>query len=124
VPDPFARQLAQALARADLAQSEDGFWRAAGPFAGGLGEGEARRFAVTLRMGLPYRVVGVCDARCGELDLRVLDAYGNVAARALPSSDGSGAALIPQATGVHAVEVRMARCARGPCYFAFNVYAR
>src|SRR5262245_23460074 len=71
VPDPFARELAQRLATAETPLTENGYARAAGPFAGGLPEARARRFTVMLRAGQDYRIVGVCDRRCGDLDLRL-----------------------------------------------------
>lgn len=124
VPDPFARQLAQTLAQADSVQNDYGYSRAAGPFAGGLPQGAIRRFPVMLRSGQPYRAVGVCDTRCGDLDLRLYDANGNlvtedVLADALPVLQFN-----PQSTGAHTIEVIMAQCAARPCYFAFNVYSR
>jgi hypothetical protein len=51
VPDPFARELAQRLTRAEMVLTENGYARAAGPFAGGLPERRARRFTVMLRAG-------------------------------------------------------------------------
>ncbi len=124
VPDPFSRQLAQQLARAQEFLGQRGYSRAAGRFAGGLAAGETRRFQVTLRAGQDYQIVGVCDDRCGDLDMRLYDPNMNVL-RADTLDD-----RIPlldarvRATGIHFVEVSMYRCDDAPCYFAFNVYAR
>jgi hypothetical protein len=124
VPDPFSRQLAQQLARAEEFLGQRGYSRAAGPFAGALGAGESRRFQVTLRAGQDYQIVGVCDDRCGDLDMRLYDPNLQVL-RADTLDD-----RIPlldarvRATGVHFVEVSMYQCTDAPCYFAFNVYAR
>jgi hypothetical protein len=125
VPDPFARELAQRLARSDEVVGEYNYSRAAGPFAGGLRLRESRRFEVMLRAGMDYRIVGVCDARCRNLDIRVLDANGfqvgeDMLRDAVPTID-----LRPPVTGVHTIEVLMPACAAaGACYFAFNVYSR
>jgi hypothetical protein len=51
VPDPYARELAQRLARAETPLTENGYARAAGPFAGGLPQQRARRYTVMLRAG-------------------------------------------------------------------------
>jgi len=125
VPDPFARALAQALSRTDQFVAQQGYSRAAGPFAGGLAQGEARRVPITLRAGQEYRIVGVCDDRCRDIDLRVFNTNGivigeDVARDALPIVD-----MRPPVTGQHFVEVQMPGCAASDvCYYAFNVYAR
>jgi hypothetical protein len=59
VPDPFARELAQKLAHGERLITEGGYSRAAGPFAGGLNAGSARRNTVMLRAGQDYRILGV-----------------------------------------------------------------
>ena len=124
VPDPFARQLAQALAQNDAAQSDFGYVRAAGPFAGGLSAGMSRRFPVTLRAGQTYRAIGVCDARCGDLDMRLFDPSGALISQDTLPDRTPVTEVNPQFTGGHVIEVQMTRCADAPCYFAFNVYAR
>lgn len=124
VPDPFARQLAQRLAQADSVQGDFGYSRAAGPFAGGLAQGGERRFQVMLRAGQPYRAVGVCDTRCGDLDLRLYDPNGTLVAQDARADAAPMIQINPVFTGTHTIEVAMARCAAEPCYFAFNVYSR
>lgn len=125
VPDPFARELAQRLVQAEQAGAEQGYARAAGPFAGGLEQGGARGFPVTLRAGQSYRIVGVCDGRCRDLDLRLIDASGRIVAREEPAGAASVIELRPVVTGVYTIEARMAQCtAAGECFYAFNIYSR
>lgn len=124
IPDPFARQLAQSLIYVDQAQAQFTFSRAAGPFGGGVGQGEGQRFAVTLRAGQAYRVAGVCDARCGDMDLRVFDANGALVAEDIAPNRTPIVDLNPAFTGSYAIEASIAQCAAATCYFAFNVYAR
>lgn len=124
VPDPFARQLAQQLALVDQFQSQHGYSRAAGPFAGGLAQAEARRFPVTLRAGQPYRVVGVCDARCRDIDLRLFDPNGALIVQDQAPDRTPIVELSPSSTGAYTIALSMAQCSDAPCYFAFNVYSR
>ena len=124
VPDPFARQLAQQLTLVDQVQSQYGYSRAAGPFAGGLAPTEARRFPVTLRAGQPYRMVGVCDARCADIDLRLFDPNGVLVTQDRAPDRTPLVELSPPSTGAYTIELAMAQCAEAPCYFAFNVYSR
>lgn len=123
VPDPFARALAQDLTRADQAVAVEGYARAAGPFSGGLGEGRTQRFTVTLRAGQAYRLVGVCDGRCGQLYLAVFNPEGHRI-----GADRPGRApvldLRSESTGSYTIEATMVSCTASTCWYAFNVYAR
>jgi hypothetical protein len=123
VPSPFARELARQLAQGEQVLAQHGYSRAAGPFAGGLEQRAQRRFPVTLRAGQDYRVLGVCDSRCGDLDMRLLDMNDAVIAVDNMTDDVPVLQIRPRATGVHTIEVTMYQCAATPCYFAFNVYA-
>ena len=123
VPDPFARELAEGLARVEHVLSDNGYQRAAGPFAGGLAERQGRRFPVTLRAGQDYRIVGVCDSRCADLDLRLYDSNNVLVAQDVQRDSVPVLHVRPQATGPHTIEVIMYQCRSAPCYFAFNVYS-
>lgn len=124
VPDPFARELAQKLARAETILADQGYARAAGPFAGGLREAEGRRFIVTLRAGQDYRIVGVCDERCRDLDLRLYDADQRMIAEDVLQDAVPVIHVRPYATGQYAIEAIMHGCSAAPCWYAFNVYSR
>lgn len=123
VPDLFARDLAQKLARAEVVLVEDGYGRAAGPFAGGLAPRQSRRFNVTLRAGGDYRIVGVCDMRCGDLDLRLFDPNNQMLSQDILDDAIPIIHARPRLTGQYTIEVSMLRCAGDPCWYAFNVYA-
>jgi hypothetical protein len=124
VPDPFARELAQRLTRAEALLTENGYARAAGPFAGGMPERRARRFTVMLRAGQDYRIVGVCDGRCGDLNLRLFAANEQLIAQDVLRDAVPVIHVRPLATGNYDIEAIMAQCDQAPCWFAFNVYSR
>lgn len=124
VPAPYARELAAKLGEADQLVAREGYFRAAGPFAGGLAAGATGRHMVTLRAGQAYRLVAVCDDRCADLDLRVRDVSGaeiaeDHAANAVPVLD-----LRPLVSGSYAIEAEMARCGADLCWYALNIYTR
>lgn len=123
VPDPYARELAQRLSHVETVMSEDDYMRAAGPFFGPLRSGDARRFTVTLRTGVEYRIVGVCDGRCRDLDLRATFEDGVVALDDAPDATPV-LTISPRVTGSYTIDAIMVRCAGNPCWFAFNVYSR
>jgi hypothetical protein len=124
VPDPYARELAQRLAQAEIPLTERGYARAAGPFAGGMPERRARRFTVMLRAGQDYRIVGVCDHRCANLDLRLFAANNQLIAQDVLRDAVPVIHVRPIATGNYDIEAVMAHCDQAPCWFAFNVYSR
>lgn len=124
IPDPFARELAQRLTRVDEFQSRYAFARAAGPFGGAVAESEGRRFPLTLRAGQSYRIIGVCDRRCGDMDLRLFDPNGALLAQDISPDRTPMLNVNPALTGGYTIEASIAQCAASPCYFAFNVYAR
>jgi hypothetical protein len=124
IPDPFARELARTLARLDQVQNQNAFSRAAGPFGGGLAEGQGQRFTLSLRAGQSYRIVGICDARCGDMDLRLFDPNGALITQDIAPNAAPMINVNPALTGAYTVEASIAQCGAAHCYFAFNVYAR
>lgn len=124
VPDPYARELAQRLSRAETVLVENGYARAAGPFAGGLGSGQTRTFSVMLRAGQDYRIVGVCESRCRDFDMRLHDPENRLIAQDVMEDSVPVIHVRPRVTGRHTIEAAMIRCAGAACWFAFNVYSR
>ena len=124
VPDQYARELAQQLAHAENVLGQEGYGRAAGPFAGGLSQRSSREYNVTLRAGQDYRIVGVCDSRCRDIDLRVFDQNNLVIAQDLLDDRVPVVQVRPRATGQYRIELSMYACGAQPCWYAINVYAR
>jgi hypothetical protein len=77
-----------------------------------------------LRAGQDYRIVGVCDHRCSDLDLRVFAASGQLIAQDVLDDAIPVIHVRPIATGNYDIEAVMAQCGDAPCWFAFNVYSR
>lgn len=122
VPDLYGRDLTQSL---DAAEANDNAYaRAAGPLVGSLPAGQARPITLTLRAGQDYRLVGVCDRRCGDLDLRLRDPRGSDIAADVRPDDRPVLVVRPTVTGTHTILVGMIECSAPECWFAVNVYAR
>lgn len=124
VPDPFARELAQKLAQGEVLLRNNGYQRAAGPFAGGVNQNGARRHTIMLRAGQDYRILGVCDERCTDLDLRLFINGDHLVAQDVLQDAVPILHVRPAVTGNYEIEAIMARCAGSPCWYAFNVYSR
>ncbi|MEQ1619376.1 MAG: hypothetical protein ABL883_13655 [Terricaulis sp.] len=124
VPDPFARELAQKLARAEADLSDGLFVRGAGPFAGAMDARGTMSIPLTLRAGEIYRIVGVCDAGCGALELTLANADGARIAHAAPAAGAAAMDVRVPFTGAYEVEVSTPRCTGTECWYAVNVYSR
>jgi len=90
---------------------------------GSLNNDQAIKLPVTLQESMEYRVVGVCDQDCFDLDLALFDSSG-----AQVSSDYLDDALpimayVPDTTGEYQVEVIMIACGIEPCAFRFATFA-
>ncbi len=124
VPEAFARELQGKLARAETLLTQNGYARAAGPFPGALAIGQSARQTVMLRAGQDYRIVGVCDERCGDFNIRVLDANDRVVAQDVLTDNVPVVHVVPNATGQYTINPSMVRCGAPQCWYAFNVYSR
>lgn len=124
VPDPFAHELAQRLANAERVLTENGYARAAGPFSSSLATQRGRRSQLMLRAGQDYRIVGVCESRCGNFDLRLYDPNNRMIAQDVLQDNVPVIHIVPTATGQYNIEAAMIRCNVAECWYAFNVYSR
>jgi hypothetical protein len=123
VPQERAQELSRGLNTQTTRLAGDRYMLAAGPLTGATAQGETARINVRLWAGQDYVLAAVCDSRCADLNLRLIDPRGAV----LSADDNANAAPVlharPEVTGQHTIEARMPRC-RERCWFAVNVYAR
>ncbi|MGE0047031.1 MAG: hypothetical protein AB7J28_06420 [Hyphomonadaceae bacterium] len=125
VPPNYAAQLAVQLSAVEQTMARQGFRRVPGTFTGILPQGGARGYTFTLQAGAEYRVVGVCDRACGDLDLRLFDQGGGLITEDTGPGTVPNVSSIPRWTGRFSVQALMPSCGvRSGCYFALNLYAR
>jgi hypothetical protein len=79
----------------------------------------------TLRAGMEYVLIGVCDEDCSDLDI-VLVGPGSTTpvARDLLTDDAPIVQYAPSATGDFRVRVSMAACSISPCAYAVRMYEK
>lgn len=78
-------------------------------------------WAVTLRQGVNYRVFGVCDNDCTDLDMEVYGHDGQLVDRDIALDDVPFVQITPTRTGRHYVRIWLANCSSEPCYVAARV---
>ncbi|MBL8551103.1 MAG: TIR domain-containing protein [Hyphomonadaceae bacterium] len=120
----YAAQLQSQLAVAEQALGAQGFRLIAGPFSGGLAQGANQSFPITLEQGGDYRIVGVCDNDCSDLDLQLRDQSNNVVQQDTSTDDHPVLQSQPAWTGPFMIDATMFQCTRAPCFFSVVVYGR
>jgi hypothetical protein len=122
-PD-YRAQILSRLYEVEQAFAAQGFQRMGDPTTGQLRQGEHFNMPATLEVGGEYRIIGVCDGDCGDLDLALYDENNNLISQdnlvdATPIVSAS-----PQWTGGFTVQAVMHQCSVEPCYYALVVYSR
>lgn len=101
-----------------------GFTEVGREMRGSLNSDQAVSVPVQMEEGQEYRMAGVCDVDCLDLDLVLYDPSGvevdsDVLEDALPIL-----AYVPDTTAVHQVEVIMIACEVEPCAYRIATYAK
>lgn len=120
---PQAVILAQ-LQQAQMALAQQGYQMVGQPYSGGLAQGETWNVPTQLMMGYDYRMLGVCDRDCADLDLVLYDGAGAPIAQDRTTSSQPVMAIQPGYSGQYLVQVQMYNCTVAPCYYAVALYAR
>ena len=86
-----------------------------------LNSGETDSFNVKLRQGYQYKIMGVCDKDCKDLDFKLFDDNGNQV-----SSDSSADSMpivdvSPKWSATFKLQVKMYTCTRNPCFYGLTV---
>jgi len=121
--DPQAIILAQ-LQQAQAAAAQQGFQMVGTPFSGSLAQGQSWNVPAQLFQGYDYRVLGVCDRDCADLDLVLFDSQGRQVALDTSNSSQPVIAVQPAYNDNFTVQVQMYNCSVAPCYYALALYGR
>jgi hypothetical protein len=87
-----------------------------------LSQGESDNYNVTLQGGRSYKLVGVCDNDCSDLDITLYDSDGDVVDRDLLDDDKPVVSVSGKSSGRYRMNVSMAACSTGVCYYSVAVY--
>ncbi len=120
---PQAIILAQ-LQQAQAALAQQGFQVIGQPATGGLNQAQTWNIPAELHMGFEYRILGVCDRDCTDLDLVLYDGNGAAILQDTAVSSQPLMGLQPNYTGPYTIQVQMYQCTIEPCYWAVALYGR
>ena len=94
------------------------------PYSGGLQQGQTWNVPAPLLAGVDYRVVGVCDRDCADLDLIVFDPQGTLITQDTSATSQPVVGVQAAYPGTFTVQVLMYNCSVEPCYYALALYGR
>ena len=120
----YQQQILDRLAQVEQAFVAEGFQQIAAPSTGQLQQGAYIDTPATLEVGGEYRIIGVCDSDCGDLDLILYDQAGNLISQDNLTDATPVVAVAPQWTGPFTVRTQMHNCTVQPCYYALVLYGR
>jgi len=113
------------LASANQLARSQGYTQAASrPASGALNDDGSEDVGLTLNAGRQYLLVGVCDADCSDMDLRLISPAGNRVAEDVANDDTPVLQFTAPSSGNYRVHVMMASCSANPCYYGVSLYAR
>ena len=93
-----------------------------GPLGGSLNEGNSVTYSFNFVAGRSYTVLGVCDNDCSDLDITLYDSDGDVVDRDLLDDDKPVVSVSGKSGGRYRMNVSMASCSTGVCYYSVAVY--
>jgi hypothetical protein len=120
----YAQQILQRLGQVEQAFVSQGFQQVSQPVTGQLNVGEHQNWPVTMNVGYDYRIVGVCDNDCGNIDLVIYDENNVQVAQDVLADATPVATVAPQWTGPFTAQAVMQHCTVQPCYYALVLYGR
>jgi hypothetical protein len=120
----YQRIVMERMGQRQQQMAAEGFQMLGQPTPGTLNAGQSSTVPASLNQGVEYRIVGVCDQDCGDLDLSLID-QNNVTVSQDTSTDNSPiVSVAPQWTGPFTLQVSMYQCSNQPCYFAVALFGR
>lgn len=127
--EPTGDQSPQAIILGQLQQAEgafaqQGFQQVGQPFSGNLAQGQTWNVPAQLVAGVDYRVLGVCDRDCADLDLALFDPNGTLVSQDSSTDSHPVVSVAPGYDGAFTVQVQMYNCSVAPCYYAVALYGR
>ena len=88
---------------------------------GSLRHGRERSHYFTLRKGMEYQIVGVCDNDCRDLDLKLYDENDNLIDKDFDSDDYPVVKVRPRRTAKFRAVAQMESCSANPCGYVLTV---
>ena len=116
----WERQVQERVARAAQAVASD-HQQPVARQVGMLNIDEAASFQATLRQGIPYAIIAVCDDDCSRLQLTLVKPGGSEIAKERNSESLPTLHFTSDTTMAYGIRVVMEGCRWNPCWYAVAV---
>lgn len=116
------RQLSNQLSEARDLYVPNNYRLVRGPDNDLLSAGDSDNYTVTLQGGSSYKLVGVCDDDCTDLDIILYDSDGDVVDRDMLDDDKPVVSVSGKSGGRYRMNVSMASCSTSVCYYSVAIY--
>lgn len=125
-PTPWDRQVRQLLRHAGETLGRRGLELLQEAITGSLSDGQTETQALVLEpLDGGYEIWAVCDTDCSDLDLELVDLYGDPVASDVESDDVPTVHVAPTPTRTRfRLRVSMVNCSSSPCWYGVGVFGR
>ena len=120
----WERQVRDQIKRAGRILEDRAYELSHDVYTGSLGNHDSESLTITLREGISYALVAVCDEDCSDIDLRLFDSDGDEVDSDVENDDTPIVQAAPSRTGKYRVKVIMASCSTSPCFYGVGVFAK
>lgn len=122
--DRWERVVRQQLDNSGQQYRDQGFTMSHEIFMGRLDDDSNESLNIPLDGGTRYRLAGVCDQDCTDVDLTIYDPDGNEVDSDLETDDHPRLTVVPERSGRYRVKVSMVACSANPCRYGVGVWAK
>ncbi len=91
---------------------------------GYMGNGVDTNTTLTLRQGVSYLIVGVCDDSCQNLQIRLYDENGNLVVSDTRNTKVPVVRITPRWTGRFRINTTMGQCSSAPCHYGLAAFGQ
>ncbi|MEZ5956650.1 MAG: toll/interleukin-1 receptor domain-containing protein [Hyphomonadaceae bacterium] len=120
----WQQTLANQLQHGNAVMAQQGYQLVGQPYSNSLSPGQTQDLPTQMNVGYEYQLLGVCDADCSDLDIRVYGLDGSLIVEDTTASNQPNVGVIPSVNGTFSVQVSMYACTVAPCFYAVQLYAR
>jgi hypothetical protein len=120
----WQQTLTTQLQQAQSVLGQQGYQLVGQPYSNSLQPGQSQDLPTDMTVGYEYQILGVCDADCSDLDIRVYGGDGALIVEDTSANNQPNVGIIPSTSGTFSIQVSMYACTVAPCFYAVQLYAR
>jgi hypothetical protein len=120
----WERQVRNLLTRAADVFGANGYELSHETYTGSLTDGAAESLTLWLEPNREYRLVGVCDDDCDDLDFELFDSLSDAVTDDLRADALAMVIVHPRHRARYRLRISMASCSVSPCWYGVGVFSR